>query len=155
MFGTDGIPTEQENELEAQQIAATRGQVKKGEFNPFWDGRKIPIEDLQDQLVQSVYMGKMDPISATMAVGVAERARQNGTGPATPASLAGAAGRTMIQGGVGAGMGYALGKVVGAVGGAFGMLSPAAQESAGRTGALVGLIGNILSGSRAFSGGMR
>lgn len=112
--------------------------------NDFWDGRTIDVDAMTDATVEAVYNGQMSPASAIATIGVAERSRQLGTGHATPASMAGAAGNALLRAGVGAGMGYGIGRVIGALGGAFGALGPKEQKQVGRTGALVGAIGNML-----------
>lgn len=112
--------------------------------NYFWDERKIDVDAMTDAAVEAVYNGQMSPASAIATIGMAERSRQLGTGHATPASMAGAAGNALLRGGIGAGLGYGIGRVVGALGGAFGALDPQGQQQVGRTGALIGAIGNIL-----------
>lgn len=128
--------------------------VKSAIFNEgFWATPSINPASFTNAARSALYHGKADPTSALQAVTAAEEAAGNQEGGyITPLGLGSAAANAMIRAGVGAGVGFALGKVVGALGGAFGLLSPEAQSRTGRTGALVGAIGNIITGSNAFRG---
>lgn len=137
----------------SQALDAWKGWLEKDSSFDFWNQDTIDPDAMTDSLVGAVYNGKMDPIAATQAITAAEEARRYGSDNTTPGDLAAAAANTIMRGGVGAGVGYGLGRVVGALGGAFGALSPVQQRSLGRSGALIGSIGNIIAGSNMFQEG--